>query len=146
MRSGRNWATTVSMSGNFKSLNQSARLRLDRAHRRLQVVNLALMRHNPVDKLKGWDRSLQETEQRLNRAGRSMLKSKHALLDRMVAVFASKDPYGPLKRGYAMLQRKDGTLVRSPGDVTVGQRITGILRDGRLCLNVEAKAACEPDR
>ncbi len=130
----------------FKALLQSARLRIDRADRRMQAANLALMRHNPVEKLKGWDRSLRDTEQRLMRAGSSMLKTKDAVLGQLLAEFRSKDPYGPLKRGYAMLKLQDGTLVRTPGDVSVGQRITGILKNGRLCLGVEARKACERDR
>jgi exodeoxyribonuclease VII large subunit len=46
-------------------------------------------------------------------------------------------PLATVARGYAILQREDGHVVRRLGDVTVGERLHARLQDGRLPLRVE---------
>jgi len=40
-------------------------------------------------------------------------------------------------RGYAILQRDDGRIVRSVGDAAVGDKLDARLADGRLRVRVE---------
>ncbi|MFZ5850609.1 MAG: exodeoxyribonuclease VII large subunit [Actinomycetota bacterium] len=45
-------------------------------------------------------------------------------------------PQATLARGYAVLQRADGTVVRQPGQVAPGEALTARLAEGRLGLTV----------
>lgn len=128
----------------FSVLVNAGRTRQERAMQQVHNVSLRLLRHNPTQRLKGREDFLEGLEHRLVRAGHNMLRYKTADVEQARTAFASKDPFGPLRRGYAMLQRADGMLVRSPGDVKPGQRLTGILKQGRICLNVEKIGECEP--
>lgn len=133
----------MSFDSVFTKLSHAGMAGYDRAWRQINDVSMRLLRHNPMEKLRGQDRALADLEHRLVRAGYNMLKYQKADLEQVRAVFVSKDPFGPLKRGYALLQRADGVLVRSPGDVKPGNRLSGILKDGRICLNVEKTGECE---
>ena len=130
----------------FTDLLNTGRMREQSATRLLQDVSIRLLRHNPMEKLRGRERALSDLEHRLVRAGHNMLKYKTADLEHAHAAFVSKDPFGPLNRGYAMLQRADGVLVRGPKDVSVGNVLTGILKQGRICLNVEKIGECKPSK
>jgi exodeoxyribonuclease VII large subunit len=46
-------------------------------------------------------------------------------------------PLATVARGYAILQKPDGQVVRSRADVAVGDRLQARLRDGALPLRVE---------
>ena len=43
-------------------------------------------------------------------------------------------PAATLARGYAVLRREDGSVVRSPGQVTAGERLEAILAEGTLAV------------
>lgn len=47
-------------------------------------------------------------------------------------------PLATVARGYSILQREDGAIVRRTGDVAPGEALTARLVDGRLRLRVEA--------
>ncbi|TKR32970.1 exodeoxyribonuclease VII large subunit [Luteimonas gilva] len=46
-------------------------------------------------------------------------------------------PLATVARGYAILQREDGRIVRSVGDAVIGDKLDARLSDGRLRLRVE---------
>jgi exodeoxyribonuclease VII large subunit len=45
-------------------------------------------------------------------------------------------PAATLERGYAVVQRADGVVVRTPGDVAAGDRLRVRLADGELAATV----------
>jgi exodeoxyribonuclease VII large subunit len=45
-------------------------------------------------------------------------------------------PRATLDRGYAVLQRADGSAVRDPAEVELGERLTGRVAAGRIPLEV----------
>jgi exodeoxyribonuclease VII large subunit len=57
----------------------------------------------------------------------------HALARSLEAV----SPLATVARGYAILQRDDGRIVRSVGDTAIGDELDARLADGRLRLRVE---------
>jgi len=63
---------------------------------------------------------------------RGLARSLHAI-----------SPLATVARGYAILQRRDGRIVRSVTDSVAGDALQARLADGRLQLRVEA---LEPDR
>ncbi len=59
---------------------------------------------------------------------RSLARSLHAI-----------SPLATVARGYSILQRTDGRVVRGVGDVAIGDRLDARLHDGRLQLEVQSK-------
>lgn len=63
---------------------------------------------------------------------------RHALhLHGLARSLEAVSPLATVARGYAILQRNDGRIVRSVQDVQTGDRLDARLRDGRLKLRVE---------
>jgi exodeoxyribonuclease VII large subunit len=60
---------------------------------------------------------------------------------RLEAQVRALSPAATLDRGYAVVQRADGHVVRSPGDVTVGDPLHVRLADGALDADVTATGA-----
>ena len=61
---------------------------------------------------------------------------------RYIALTSKLDAMSPLKvltRGYAMAQTADGSVLRSVGQVDLGERITVSLNDGKLSATVMDK-------
>jgi exodeoxyribonuclease VII large subunit len=55
---------------------------------------------------------------------------------RLAAQVRALSPAATLERGYAVVQRADGVVVRTPGDVTDGDRLRVRLADGELAATV----------
>ena len=47
-------------------------------------------------------------------------------------------PLAPVARGYALITKEDGTLVRSVAQVQPGERVDAQVGDGRLTLRAES--------
>ncbi|MFZ2753046.1 MAG: exodeoxyribonuclease VII large subunit, partial [Lysobacteraceae bacterium] len=63
---------------------------------------------------------------------------RHALhLHGLARSLEAVSPLATVARGYAILQRDDGRIVRSVHDVRAGQHLDARLHDGRLKLRVE---------
>lgn len=63
---------------------------------------------------------------------------RHALhLHGLARSLEAVSPLATVARGYAILQRNDGRIVRSVHDLQTGDRLDARLRDGRLKLRVE---------
>jgi exodeoxyribonuclease VII large subunit len=59
-------------------------------------------------------------------------------LEHARARVAALSPAATLERGYAVLQKDDGTLVRHPAEVAVGERLRVRVAGGRLTVRVDA--------
>lgn len=59
----------------------------------------------------------------------------------LAAQVAALSPAATLERGYAVVQRADGAVVRSPGDVTTGDRLRVRLARGEIAAEVSEQAA-----
>ena len=92
------------------------RRRIDRLRERLQAL-----RGRPQSLLA---RHLQHEALRL----RGLARSLHAI-----------SPLATVARGYSILQRDDGRVIRSIADTQPGEAVQARLHDGRLRLRVEAQ-------
>jgi exodeoxyribonuclease VII large subunit len=54
------------------------------------------------------------------------------------ARITAMSPQGTLDRGYAILQRADGSAVRDPAEVVIGERLSGRVAAGEVPLQVIA--------
>ncbi|WP_374472116.1 exodeoxyribonuclease VII large subunit [Arenimonas sp.] len=92
-------------------------------------------------------RRLQEQHHRLALLQRSLaalparlLEPRRLHLRGLARALESVSPLATLGRGYAIVQREDGRVVRSPADAAPGERVTARLADGQLRLRVEPDA------
>jgi exodeoxyribonuclease VII large subunit len=96
----------------------------------------------PADVLLGPRRSdLAQSRRDLGRAARTLLDHHRMRLDHARAQVAALSPAATLARGYAVVQRADGVVVRRRDDVTVGERLRVRLAEGELTAVVHTDAA-----
>jgi exodeoxyribonuclease VII large subunit len=121
----------------LRRLNAAWQRRLERERARLRHANAVLRAAHP-------QRRLARVRQRLGalapRPTAAIVRRLHNEALRLRGVARSLHAVSPLAtvaRGYAILQREDGHVVRRLGDVTVGERLHARLQDGRLPLRVE---------
>lgn len=69
----------------------------------------------------------------------SGMERRKADLDRLAAVLASLGPQAVLDRGYAVVQRMDGTVVRRPAQVEVKEELSVRLASGDISVEVTGK-------
>lgn len=114
-----------------------------------------LQRHG--ERLGGAARDLARQETRLARldgelrdAGRRLgvhagrrLQRAEAALDAIEQRARLLDPTRVLARGYAWLQRGDGTILMDAAAARVGEPLTAVLRDGKLSVRAEGRVADE---
>ena len=73
----------------------------------------------------------------LPRAIRARLTETEHRLDRLEIRLGLLDPMAPLERGYALAKTAKGGFVRSVADVTPGEKLDLVVRDGMLPVRVE---------
>lgn len=119
-------------------LRRALRLVLQTKNERLARAELHLDRLSPArrierleDHRRGLERRLRSAlERRLERARSRLLMS-----ERQLHAFS---PLATLNRGYAIVRREDGAVLRAYHQVGPGERVTAQLADGSLDLRVEA--------
>ncbi|MGH3646052.1 MAG: exodeoxyribonuclease VII large subunit, partial [Micromonosporaceae bacterium] len=126
-----------------------ARGRLDRA-----VGNLLTREQHRLDALRTrpalarpetlLDRHAEQLRALRDRAARCLvhrLDAATAELTHTRARLRALSPQATLTRGYAVVHRPDGTVVRRPADVTAGDRLRIRLAEGELAATAEAATA-----
>lgn len=80
---------------------------------------------------------VQSLKDRLQWAGDGMLTKAERTLDRAAIMLESLDPQKPLERGYSLVQKSDGTFIRSVDDVSKGEQLNVMVADGSVGVQVE---------
>ncbi|WP_433892130.1 exodeoxyribonuclease VII large subunit [Streptomyces sp. CA-111067] len=78
---------------------------------------------------------------RARRTLRHLLERADADLDHTLARVVSLSPAATLRRGYAVLQRDDGAVVRSPGDVAPDDPLRARVAEGEFAVRVTGPVA-----
>lgn len=110
--------------------------RLPGQHSRLQDLTRRLSQTAPQG-LENKQRALALTQTNLFRAARELLAQTQHALERTELRLDALDPHAPLKRGYALARKQDGTFVRLTGDVTAGESLRLMVGDGDIPVRVE---------
>ncbi len=112
------------------------------ARRRAALAGLEgrLAPFDPARRLAELGTRLAELARRLDGAWTEADRARRARLEALAGRLEALSPQAVLERGFALLEREDGRLVRSTDDVTVGQRLRAHLARGRLGVRVEEKA------
>ncbi|WP_022835697.1 exodeoxyribonuclease VII large subunit [Salisaeta longa] len=93
--------------------------------------------HSPVTRLHNAQQRLDHLVDRLQRAGRAMVRERRQRVATLQQQLRSLDPEAPLRRGYALVQR-DGTVVPTAAAAEPGTRLTLRFADGTRVVEVQA--------
>ncbi|SFD94182.1 Exodeoxyribonuclease VII large subunit [Thiohalospira halophila DSM 15071] len=102
-------------------LRRSMERELAERRRRLHALHQRL--RDPRRELQRQRERTAELRQRLERAMGRDTERRRQRLQLTMGRLQAASPLGPLDRGFALLQREDGGLVRSPADAPVGTRL-----------------------
>lgn len=135
------WALRVqALEGLAGRLHRAGLQRLDRSERRLDH---AMARLRPPDWASARQR-LASDVQRLTLAIDRALLGRTDRLQGMAQQLELVSPRAVLARGYAILQRADGSVVRRAAEVPAGEQLRAALADGALDLTVLSSSPPEP--
>jgi exodeoxyribonuclease VII large subunit len=109
-------------------LRQAAQ-RADRAALRLQALR-------PQARLQLLCRRQSEALRRLHGAWQRRAERDQSRLRELARSLSTISPLATVARGYSILQREDGRVVRAVGDVAAGERVEARVSDGQLKLQV----------
>jgi exodeoxyribonuclease VII large subunit len=89
------------------------------------------------DRLERQTQTLARTRERLRLAPALAVERKRAALEAVAGKLRALSPQATLDRGYAVVRTDNGTLVRSPQEVSRGEAIDVRVADGRFGARVE---------
>lgn len=115
------------------------RAQTDRSQR-CDLARLRLERAEPRNRLDMARQRLALLAQRQQQAYQRQLQQRRLHLQGLARALESVSPLATLGRGYSLLQRSDGSIVRQPGDVRIGEPLRARLAIGSLTLRVESAA------
>jgi len=112
--------------------------RLDTEQHRLDGLLSRPAIADPAGQLLRWSVDVEAVRERARRATLACLGEARTDVARLAARVTAMSPQATLDRGYAVLQRSDGSAVRDPAEVDTGERLTGRVAAGRIPLEVVA--------
>ena len=125
-------------------LVRTGREATERAGRRVAAVTHRLAGAGPaVERAAG--RRLDLASARLTVAGRHEVRHAQRHLDAVATRVRALDPALILQRGWSLTRRPDGSVLRSVGDVSPGDRIVTHLLDGTLDSTISAQRNASED-
>lgn len=108
------------------------------ARRQLELLASRRVLSHPFERLQQHAQRLDEWEQQLIRCARRRLQHAQTQVTHLAASLNALSPLNVLERGYSITQRADsGRVVRSTGDVAIGEQLVTRLHDGRIISQVE---------
>ena len=116
--------------------HRSITSRLDTEQHRLDGLRSRPAVADPVGQLRRWSGEVEAVRERARRAALACVGEARTDVARLAARVTSMSPQATLDRGYAVLQRADGSAVRDPAEVEPGERLTGRVAAGRVPLEV----------
>ena len=110
--------------------------RHQRAHERLKWLTMRLQRVHPREQLIRRAQRIDELEARLQRAAHAHFSNAKTRQGSAKRTLHAVSPLATLNRGYAIVLKTDGTIVKSTQEVTLGETITARVGDGQLRAHV----------
>jgi len=120
-----------------RRLQAALRRQLDRLHARLRHADAVLRARHPERRVALLRQRLQSLSLRPQAALARRLQHDTLRLRGLARSLETVSPLATVARGYAILQREDGSVVRSVSAVDDGERLLARLHDGQLPLRVE---------
>jgi exodeoxyribonuclease VII large subunit len=120
-----------------RRLGAALRKQLERHHARLRHADAVLRAMQPSRRLALLRQRVEALRIRPRTALARRLQHDALKLRGLARSLEAVSPLATVARGYAILQKTDGRVVRSQGDVVAGERLHARLHDGVLPLRVE---------
>lgn len=118
------------------NLAQQAQLRHQQAQ--LNTLSAGLHGHSPAQRLREIRLRLSNLQRNSRTAITGKLTQQHARLANLSRALDAISPLATLGRGYAIVQKPDGSVVRTANEVSVGDSIKTRLGSGQLDCHVDA--------
>jgi exodeoxyribonuclease VII large subunit len=122
----------------FRRLEAAWQRRLDRERARLRHADAVLRARHPERRLQRLRERVAALSNRPQAAIARRLAHDALRLRGLARSLEAISPLATVARGYSILRRDDGRVVRRVDDVAPGDRLTARLADGDLALRVEA--------
>ncbi|HEX3824296.1 MAG TPA: exodeoxyribonuclease VII large subunit [Mycobacteriales bacterium] len=111
--------------------------RIEGEQQRLDALRSRPALADPFGVLTGWRLDLESARERSRRATLGAIAAANSEVALLRGQIAALSPQGTLDRGYAVLQRPDGSVARDADGLTAGEHLVGRLARGRVGLVVE---------
>ncbi|MEI2454675.1 exodeoxyribonuclease VII large subunit [Lysobacter firmicutimachus] len=128
----------------WRRLEQAWSLRVERERARLRHADAVLRAHQPQRRIAALRDRLNALAPRPRNAIARRLRAEELRLRGLARSLEACSPLATVARGYAILQHRDGRVVRRVADAAAGERLTARVGDGELRLRVEADDRDEP--
>src|SRR3954469_5445283 len=112
--------------------------RIDAEMHRLDGLRSRPALADPIGTLAVWDDAVAAHRERARRAALACVAEAAHDVGRLSARVTALSPEATLQRGYAVVQREDGTVVCSADDVAVGDALSARVATGRIPVTVSA--------
>ncbi|MDQ1704146.1 MAG: exodeoxyribonuclease large subunit [Frankiaceae bacterium] len=112
--------------------------RLDAERQRVDSLRSRPALADPHGLLTRWSADIATVRERGRRATLACIGEAVTEVAGLGARITAMSPQGTLDRGYAILQRADGSAVRDPAEVVIGERLSGRVAAGEVPLQVIA--------
>jgi len=120
------------LAGYQNTLRQYLSSTLYSSYSQLDNLRTRLKAESPARKIRTSGQYLDAVEQRILNGYSAQLAYRKLKVSTFQRQLASLNPYSVLERGYSLVNRKDGTLVKSITQVTEGDEVVIHVSDGRL--------------
>lgn len=114
--------------------------RLDAEMHRLDGLRSRPALADPIGTLQVWNDAVAAHRERARRAALACVAEAGHEVGRLSARVTALSPEATLQRGYAVVQREDGTVVCNAEDVSAGDALSARVATGRIPLTVSAMA------
>jgi len=120
---------------------QQQQLRLRQA--RLLQLKQRVLDHSPQYRVRAAISALPPARARMRQAVLARLQQRQRQLARAGDLLHSLSPLATLERGYSILRKPDGAIVRRSAQVSSGDRLEARVASGSLLLTVETTSPVE---
>jgi exodeoxyribonuclease VII large subunit len=127
----------ISLDDLTQQLSRAALGQVSTARWELQDLTSRLQRHSPATRIQSDRQRLDELFYRSTTAMKHRLQLQHSQLNGLKRRLEALNPSAILERGYAMVSRPDGTLVRSVKQVKVSDGLDVQVSDGHFKVQVK---------
>lgn len=121
-------------------LQRQSQARLAALHQRLGGLHQRLSLAHPGKQIQQQKKQVTQLGERLRRQAKLSHEQQSQRLAKAADLLDSVSPLATLKRGYAIVERSDGEIIRSYRKIRPGDTITARLQDGTLGCTVNAVA------
>ena len=120
-----------------RTMRHALRARLDREQHGLDGVRSRPVLARPLSMVESRERDVAHTIVHARHLVNAALLQELAEVGRLCAQVRALSPASTLERGYAVVQREDGHVVREPGDTATGTRVRLRLARGELGATID---------